>query len=111
MKPMAAKARVTGETSIMQLKSRGTVKNLWSFTSILLMQIQIMVLMQTDVGLNVHFYILKLCTTTENERQSLHSESFKVLLLVKEKEWGNWFMCDELTREASYKFLTGSRSG
>ena len=39
------------------------------------MQLQIMMLMHTDVGLNVHFYALKLFTTTENESQSLPSES------------------------------------
>jgi len=73
----------------MQSKSRDTVKNLWSLTSILLTQLQIMMLMHTNVGLNVNIYVLKLCTTTENESQSLPSESFNSLILVKEQRMGN----------------------
>jgi hypothetical protein len=59
-----------------------------------------MMLMFTDVGLNIHFYVLKLCATTENESRSLPSELFNSLILVKERGWGTWCMCDELPRVA-----------
>jgi len=70
----------------MQSKSRYTVKNLWSFTSILLVQLQILMRMYTYVGLNAHFYVLKLCTTTENESQSLPSETLTVLYWKRKKD-------------------------
>ena len=49
--------------------------------------------------------------TTGNEGQSLPSELFNNLILVKEKGWGNWFMCDELPRLTSNKLPIASSFG
>jgi hypothetical protein len=64
----------------MQSKYRGTVKNLWNFNSILLMQLPVMRLMCTDVELNVHFMFLNcashvgpsICKTTEVTSLDVH---------------------------------------